>query len=63
MTTATFGFFDVQDEAAEAPARTGPERRQRQPLFLQDAIVPFGGSTLLLHHWQQEEQSSDASDD
>ena len=46
MTTATQALFAPQNDT---PATTGPAPARRPgPVFIQDAVTPFGGATLLL---------------
>ena len=46
MTTATQALFAPRDDT---PATTGPAPARRPgPVFIQDAVTPFGGATLLL---------------
>ena len=36
-------------DSSEAPVATGPEPRpRRSPVFIHDAVTPWGGETLLL---------------
>lgn len=46
MFAATFSQF--WGAVATAEAQTAPPRRKPAPLFIGDAVQPFGGETLLL---------------
>jgi hypothetical protein len=49
LLTARFPFAAFEPDAAQAPATTGPEpAKPRGPVFIQDAVIPWQGETLLL---------------
>ncbi len=53
MTTATQALFAARDNA---PATTGPAPARRPgPVFIHDAVTPFGGATLLLALWREDD--------
>ena len=46
--------FQQPSEAAATQSRPKPEKL-RAPLFIQDAVTPFGDGTLLLALWRFQE--------
>ena len=61
MTTATQPLF--APPAAATDTTGGTPRRRSGPVFIQDAVTPWRGETLLLALWRAEKARLDQDED
>ena len=63
MSTATQSGIWQWLVGPQAQARTGPERKPRHgPIFINDVVVPWNGSTMLLEILRAERRDPDDPD-